>query len=311
MKNLTSVLADIRGRAVAMARGGFPDLGELVGRLLPDPLKPVALLPVAAGMAAGGKPQDLIDSAAVIVLAGVSMRAIDDLADLDNPRALHLSIGAGRAMNLAMALSAVVARELAGSPLLDAHLRSILTICQGQDRDMRREVSSLAEYKEIVKLKTVAAYELAAASGARAVTADEEVIDLCSRSGRHLGWMAQMLDDIEALWFPAPGTSAAIETRTFPVLLGLTIDHPSARELKAALREEELDRARICSLLDEMSVRTRLMSLALDQRDHAMAALGSPLKPEGSALLKLWLDWLLRGGERLVAPVAHSSAPAA
>lgn len=312
MSNLIQLLANIRGRAVAMARGGFPELGELVDNILPDPMKPVALLPVAAGLAAGGNPRDLIDSAAIIVLADVAMRAVDDLADQDNPRALYLSIGAGRAMNMAMALQAVVARELMGSPLLlEPHLRSILTICHGQDRDMRKEVSSLKEVQEIVKQKTVAAYELATASGARTVTADKKVIEACSRCGRHLGWMAQMLDDIEALWFPVPGISAEIETRTFPVLLGLTIDHPSARDLAAAVKAEELDRARICALLDEMDVRTRLMSLALDHRDKAIEALGSPLKPEGGALLKRWLDWLLRGGKRLLEPVDHSSAPAA
>jgi hypothetical protein len=84
---------------------------------------------------------------------------------------------------------------------------------------------------------------------------------------------------------------------TFPVLVGLTIEHPNSSLLKKLYAARNYDRDRICALLDQMDVRTRLMHLALDHRDQALKVLGDN---QGRTILKLWLDWLLRDGARLL-----------
>ena len=188
--------------------------------------------------------------------------------------------------------------------IIDNYFSSFLQVCQGQDNDINRSVSTLVEYEEVVKRKTVAAYEFAAVVGARAASADSTTIDLCAQCGEHLGWMVQILDDLEALWFPVMENDPEIERLTFPVLLGLTIDHPNAQTLERLYRAKEYDRPRICALLDEMNVRTRLMNLALDHRDKAIEILEhDSFNPEGGAILKLWLDWLMRDGTRLLESV--------
>jgi geranylgeranyl pyrophosphate synthase len=275
---------------------------EIPSFLIP---RPRHIVPIATGRAAGAAVEDLEQVATAILLVSLALRIADDCADRDSPDALDQEIGLGRAVNAALALNAIGAREFSRKRLfqdemIGSYYRSFLQVCQGQDRDIDKRVDSLAGYEEIVRLKTVAAYEFAAVVGARVASSDPDTIARCSQCGVHLGWMAQILDDIEALWFPDMGSGSEIEKLTFPVLLGLTLDHPNAQSLGELCRAKEYDRARICTLLDEMNVRTQLMNAALDHRDAAIKALGGSFNPEGVAILKLWLDWLLRDGARLL-----------
>lgn len=302
------VLARIRERAVEMtAASDWPGAGDLTGAVLPDPLAPMALLPVATGVAAGAEIADLLDVAAAVCLFDVALRIVDDCADGDNPVGLHVGIGIGRAVNYAMALSTIASRRLCGASgdaprsraLAEHCARAFVHVCRGQDADLSASVDSLSSYQEVVALKTVAAYEFAAAAGARIAPSDEAVVAACSRCGEHLGWMAQVLDDVEALWFPVVDDDP-IEKPTYPVLLGLTLDHPAARRLAALCRERPSRRAPICATLDEMDVRTRLMSVALDHRDAALECLAGTPQPAGRDILVHWLDRLLRDAARLV-----------
>lgn len=93
------------------------------------------------------------------------------------------------------------------------------------------------------------------------------------------------------------------ETATFPVLLGLKLDHPNSYLLAKLCQSPQPDQIQICSLLDAMNVRTQLLHLALDHRDKAIASLNGSLNLEGSELLKIWLDWYLRDGTRLLANI--------
>lgn len=159
------------------------------------------------------------------------------------------------------------------------------------------------EYEKVVRLKTVAAYEFAAMAGALAATSERSAIDLCARSGAHLGWMAQILDDIEALWFPIDADSDG-ERRTFPVMFALTLDHPNARQLRQRIETQEYDRRQLCRLLDAMDVRSRLLEAALDHRDQALNILRASFPPAGAEILGLYLDWLLGDGARLLGDAA-------
>ncbi|WP_392532147.1 polyprenyl synthetase family protein [Nostoc sp. C117] len=306
--NYKKILADIRSRAIAIAQGEWLELGALVNNILPSPLNPMILLTVATGTAVGSNSSALIDIAAIIVLADMSLRIIDDCADQDNPYALYKSIGVGQAINYAIALNTLTIRELVNikiptqklASLTNGYFHSFLKVCQGQERDIKRTAKSLEEYQEIVKFKTIPAYEFAAYAGAQITSSDINLIELCSNCGTHLGWMTQILDDIESLWFPIITNSLAEAKMNFPILFGLKLDHPASQLLKQQQTTQGYDRIQLCALLDEMHVRTRLINLALDHRDRAITLLDNCVNPAGSKILRLWLDWLWRDGERLL-----------
>lgn len=302
------ILHAIRLRVITLASDVDIALGELMSTTLPDPLPPVATLPVATGYACGGSTEHLIPITSAIVAVAFALRTLDDIADQDNPSALYQQIGIGRAANFSAALITLASREIGllskASPDSDLMTRdyfdALLRVCKGQDRDIRREVRSLAAYEEVVELKTVAAYELAAVTGANAVTADAKAIERCRVCGRHIGWAQQILDDIEAFWFPDNAKDPGHEQYTYPVLLGMEHGCKTSETLSKLCAQKYRDDMAIRQLLDSHDVRGRLMMRALDHRDKALEALEVPLKLEGHQLLKLWFDWLFRDGERLL-----------
>jgi geranylgeranyl pyrophosphate synthase len=252
--------------------------------------------------------------AAAITVSAYALRVVDDCADDDDAGALHLAMGMGRAVNTAVALTTVATRALHGieipisrkDTLLAGYYHAFLQVCAGQDQDMQLRTHTLPDYCTTVQAKTVAAFEFAAWAGACLASGDEESQQHGRACGTHAGWLIQMLDDIEALWFPAGPSDLDQARLTFPILYGLTLDHP-VRPLLVTLatavlegKAEPADGARICALLDQMQVRQQLMRHVLDHRDAALAELAAPLAPRGRAILQLWLDWLLRDAERMV-----------
>jgi geranylgeranyl pyrophosphate synthase len=306
--NFSATLARIRSRAVTLAAGGWQELGEITNYLLPNPLDPLALLPIATGRAAAGELSVLISTAAAVILFEVALRIVDDCADQDTADALDHVLGFGRAINVAIALNAVATRELSRQPksnhnvneVLDTYFQSFLRVCQGQDRDLLRPAADLKEYETIVSLKTVSAYAFATGITAQQVSRDPQVIALCIQCGQHLGWMTQILDDVEALWFPVLENVRELQKGTFPLLFGMEMQHPIAQKLKEIYQGDNT-RIQICQLLDEMDVRHHLMHLALDHRDAALEKLNDvSLNPEGRQILQIWLDWWLQGADRLL-----------
>jgi geranylgeranyl diphosphate synthase type I len=246
--------------------------------------------------------------AAVVVVAALALRIVDDCADGDNPHALYHRIGTGRAVNAATALAMAALQGLRAIPFptgeapfaQEQFMQAFLRVCAGQDHEMIQRPESLDDYCTIVQAKTVAAFEFAAWVGARRAVADEMLLARCQGCGTHLGWMIQMLDDIEALWFPDGPSDLSLGRLTFPVLYGLTLDHPAATTLATLCRDAPYDVPRMNALLDEMEVRRHLMSHALDHRDQALVALAAPLASSGRTLLEHWLNWLYRDGARLL-----------
>jgi len=307
--NLTDTLTAIRQRAVEIAGSGWPELGNFIEASLPNPLDPMVLIPVATGVACGGALPPLTHVAAVILLFGVAYHAVDDCIDQDNPNALHHSFGVGPAMNYAMALSTVAGRELYRSPipahnlnnLLNTYFQSALQVCQGQDYDFSQQIDTLADYEALVNLKTIPAYQFAAAVGASLVAIDRHAVKVCATCGVHLGWMIQILDDIEAFWFPVVENQREIEKMTFAILTGLAMDHPQVEQLRELCQTKPYNRLELCNLLDEMNVRSYLIHQALDHRDQAVAILKNHrFNQEGAAILELCLDWYLAGGKTLL-----------
>ncbi|MCH9639288.1 MAG: polyprenyl synthetase family protein [Betaproteobacteria bacterium] len=299
--DLIEVLADIRARVLALGEAAWPELSYLIERSLPNPLPPMSLLPIVASEAIGIRTDKVIEVAAHIVLLDIALRTVDDCADEDNPNALYKFIGIGRAMNLAMALQTIVSNGLGClNSISSEYYMSLLQVCRGQELDMKHAATTMEEYVNIVKLKTVAAYRFSVLAGGLAGTEDKKLLAQCALCGEHLGWMAQILDDIESLWFPAVKNRQMEELFTFPVFYGLEKTHPAAAELKVYMDNAHMDRSEICALLDDMNIRQELMTLALDHRDMAYQVLGKPFCQEGVVTLKILLDWLLRDGARLL-----------
>ncbi len=302
--DLVATLAAIRQCAVKLAAERWPELGTLLERCLPAPLNPMTLLPIATGLACAGTLEPLIDGAAALVLTDLALRIVDDCADADDPRALYLALGVGPAMSYALALNTIAGQVFArladahSSALLPQYADALLRVCQGQAADMQDAVATLADYRQVVAQKSVAAYGFAAQLGALLATHDPAQIARCTACGEHLGWMQQIFDDIEALWLPLDPACAELTKRTFPVLLGL--ESPAAAELEQLLAAGAVEQHALCAALDALSVRPRLFQQALDHRDAALEQLGPPLKPVGQSILQTWLTWLLRDGARLL-----------
>jgi geranylgeranyl pyrophosphate synthase len=307
-------LARVRAACLALGEAAWPELANLLDEALPEPLDPEALLPVATGLACGGSLADLEPVAAAVVLGGASLRILDDCADQDDAGGVAARIGIGRAANAAAGLSLAALRALStrGAALADAYTVAYLRVCQGQERDQCAPVATLEEYESVVRLKTVAAYRFAAEAGALAAGAGPGEVDRAGRCGSDLGWCQQILDDLEAWWFPGAAGERDAGRLTYPALYGSTIEHPRVGEARRLLADGPgVERERWRELLDAMGTRPRLMALALDHRDAALDILNPPMRPEGRRLLELLTDWLFRDAERLlVAPERTASPPA-
>lgn len=321
--DLPQILTHIRQQAVTVGQQQWLALGDFLATTLPDPLDPIALLPFATGLATGeatgnttaAQRERLVQGAALIVLANLALRIIDDCADQDDEQSVERVLGLGRAVNYAVALNNVVSQALWQmgqdlpqlQPLYVAYLNAWLTVCHGQDLDLRQVANSLQTYHAVVERKTVAAYEFAAQLGAALSTTEATSIAHCQQCGQHLGWMAQVLDDIEALWFPGAAGHNEINKYTFPLLWGLNQPGPAAQHLAAIYQHPNKDRLQICALLDEMQARVHLLEFALNHRDQALAHLKALPNPAGKQLVEIWLNWLLRDGQKLITPITDKT----
>ena len=148
-------------------------------------------------------------------------------------------------------------------------------------------------------LKTIAAYRYAFLSGALYYTNDKNTIDTLTQCGEHLGWMAQILDDIETLWKPRYNEEK-LNVVTFPILYGLQLTHPRAITLRTLIQNPTPNSDKIYTVLDEMNLRIESMHIELDHRDQALQLLKDNFTKERAKMLKIILDWLLRDAHLLI-----------
>ena len=307
--NLKGTLEDVRNYSIKLVKKDWSDLGSDMDYLMANPMDPMALLPVATGSSYGAKLDDLIHVASIVSLAGTALRIFDDCADKDSTNALYLSTGIGRAIHVATGLSMIATRSILQMPIpidrrnnfIDDYFHAFLQVCKGQDRDIDCIASTLSEYQQVVREKTIAAYEFAAIAGTYMATSDSYAMTCSKECGAHLGWIQQILDDMEAFWFPDGSNDVSDkEYNTFPVLYGLSLNDPHVANLQLLCSSNERDSDQIRAILDKMDVRRKLMTLALNHRDHAISILESAPHPGCHEILRHLLDWQFRDGDRLL-----------
>jgi geranylgeranyl pyrophosphate synthase len=308
---LAGALADIRDRAVASALEAWPAQRELLAGWLPRPSDPQVVLPLATAVGVGAELDAAVSFATVWALICFSVRVLDDCADQDNPRALHLSIGLPRAFNLGTAGLLHAGAELGrlvGEPhrvadVLRRYLDIGVQACAGQDRDITAPPASLQDYLELVEDKTACAFSFAAWGGARLNTDHEPALSAAAACGRHIGTMLQILDDLEAAWFPVGLSDLRQGKRTLPMFFGLAqVDHPAHAELAELLGAGVpwANERRVLEILDEMDIRRRLVWAAVKERDLARAEIAQLPHPDGAQLLGVFLDWTFRDAEQML-----------
>jgi geranylgeranyl pyrophosphate synthase len=304
-ERLAATLDQIRARAVDSAADRWPELRGILAAWLPQPTDPQLALPLAAAVAVGAELEAAVPFAAAWALVCFSVRVLDDCADQDNPRALHLQIGLPRAFNLGTGGLLHAGAELGRLPgdrdrvidVLRGYLDAGVQACAGQDRDLTAPPASLEAYLRLVEDKTACAFEFAAWAAARLHTDEEPQLRAARACGRHVGIMLQILDDLEACWFPVGLSDLGQGKRTLPLFFGLArVDHPDRAELARILGSSVpwAEERRVLEILDAMDIRRRLVWAALQERDLARAAAAELPRAEGAAILQTYLDWTFR-----------------
>lgn len=292
-RDLLPVLARVRALVLAGPAVDFPALAEI----LPDPLPRFVLLPLATCRAAGGSIEDGEPLAAAWTMVSFGVRILDDCADQDNPKAVHLHYGMGRALNLATALLNLAAWRMqqltppaARESIVEDYQRACLRVWAGQDRDIRGGVQTLADYLRLVEDKTACGFAFIGAAGARLATLDQAVVSACRACGYHVGLMLQLLDDLEACWFPDGPGDLAQGKLTFPVWFALAREHEHRDELRRLVEQPQHHEPRIREILDGLDMRRYLVWAALEERDRAVAAVSACPEPAGRHILQAYLD---------------------
>lgn len=298
---------------VAERPTGWDELDALSAESVAEPLPPLAVLPLAAGAAAGGDHTRAIPVAAAWMVLNQAIRVLDDLHDRDRPAGLWAQVGDARAFNLAAGLYTLCHRLLADAPWPDdVHHRvqrvvaaESLRVAAGQDRDLRGTPATLEEYWHTVGEKNGRVFALACAAGAAACApATEAAIDACGLYGHHLGVVLQLFDDLEGLW-EEPGAADLVAGKpSLALLYGLEGDHPRRAAVRAIVESGEAHQRaeELRAVLDEVGARAFAVWAALQEREAALAALAGCPGERGAAALAAYVTAVFADAEEIAGP---------
>lgn len=200
--------------------GEWPELSELVGRPMRsdgDSAKSWDYVHLACE-AVGGDANQAIPGMAAIFYLQVAIGLVDDILD-DDPKGLHLKLGAGRAANLAAACQALSAEmlssEMLSSEMLSSEIpesrryllheilaRAALATARGQELDVLLPSATSSgkpseeAYWQLTDAKTPPLFVAALALGAVSGGADGELVARIGELGHPLGRMIQIGDDL-------------------------------------------------------------------------------------------------------------------
>lgn len=298
----------VRSQVLSSLPTWWGELGHLAHEILPNPLEPSSLLPMAACEAAGGERGRALAMCAAWTLIGASVRILDDCADADNPSGLDRAIGAGRAMNIATALMTQATGQLLMLPvppkrrdrILSLFVASSMRVWAGQDRDMRGGIENLSEYLTLVNDKTGVGFAAACGAGTLCATDREADIVASYRCGLQIGTLLQLLDDIEALWAPDGPSDWCIGKTTYPVLAAIERSPEAGREIRALLKRGDRaeTEAQLLAVLDQLDMRRVTLAVALEHKRIAIRELEAVSEAEQCGLMRGILDWVTRDIQR-------------
>ena len=194
--------------------------------------------------AMGRRYADAMWAAAAIELVHNFSLLFDDVQDRDPVRRGSASAwkvwGAGQAINAGAALEALVTRAVLDlmparhldrlRPALLILNEAMLALCRGQVLDLQFEQRvdvTVAEYTEMIGLKTAALFECAARLGVTAAGGGHAAAERAAAFGRHLGLAYQVIDDLRGIFGTArelgrpAGSDLRNGKKTLPLIVGL------------------------------------------------------------------------------------------
>jgi geranylgeranyl diphosphate synthase type I len=269
----------------AVPRDRWPVARDVVDTALAGPPPPLAALPLAACVAAGGRAEAAIPAAAAWIALNLALRIYDDAMDEDRPDALWATLGHARATVVAGMLretaTLVLTRAVCPAELTAVMLRdistSLLHVAAGQDRDLAGTAHDLASWWQIMTQKSGRLFALACRIGARFGGATASLLESLTRYGSAVGMTFQLVDDWSSTASSPDARDLAIGKRTTAVWLALAMASPAERiRLEALLAAPPpWDAAAVGQILDDSGARPYTLWLAHRMADRAHAALTS------------------------------------
>ena len=264
-------------------------------------LRPVLCL--SACEAVSGSFEPALPAAAALELIHSFSLVHDDIQDRDELRHHRPTLwrvwGEGKAIVAGNALRGVADASVRGmvaagaepaqaldvaALLTEAHLEMI----EGQYLDVSYEDRTdvgLQQYLVMISRKTGALIRCAMNIGAAIGTSDRRTVDAFRESGRALGYVFQIRDDILGVWGDEEATGKPVgadirrRKKAFPAVYAMSKVRGEARKtLDAKYAQEELDDddiAVVLEIMDGAGVREYAQSLAVEHCEQAMEHLSS------------------------------------
>ena len=264
-------------------------------------LRPTLCLFACEGVG-GGREQALPAAAALELIHNFSL-IHDDIQDRDETRHHRKTLwaiwGIPKALVAGNALRIVADSTLDGLqsggvpagralPVIDQLTQAYLEMIEGQYLDIsfegRHEVS-LKQYLDMIARKTGALIRCSLTMGALIGSPDGAVADAFGESGRALGFIFQVRDDILGVWGDEAsmgkpvGADIRRRKNSFPVVYAMSeAQGTDKRHLLDIYAKEELgdaDVADVLHIMDGLNVREQAHALAVEEGEAAVDALGS------------------------------------
>lgn len=152
----------------------------------------------------GGKAQDALDEAIGIELFHNFTLMHDDIMDQAPTRrgrdTVHVKYGVNAAILSGDAMLVLAYRLMARrAPVLELFSRTAIEVCEGQQRDMdmeREPEVEVADYDDMIRLKTAVLLSCALRTGALIANAPPADVERIGSFGEHLGMAFQLRDDL-------------------------------------------------------------------------------------------------------------------
>lgn len=255
-----------------------------IKQLFPDPNAPLRadwLLPLVSIRALNGNESDTLPLSAALACLQMSIILVDDILD-DDPRGYHLSMGSGRAANLALALQAAAHLVIKHGGLVPERIPAIGDCLQtmafatavGQEMDVWI-VSDEDDYWQLVRAKSTPFYASAFELGAIAAGASNQQQTAITEIGLLFGEIVQLLDDlVDAFEVPAKPDWTR-QNNNLVILFAKTANHGERDEFVDLLREtheiDKLERAQqICIRAGSVSYCIYQMVSRVDQVNECL-----------------------------------------